>query len=74
MLAKSRFTDIVGANIRKYRHEAGLSQDELAAKCGFYRTYINLIETSKRSPSSYTLYRVAKALNVSVHKLFPETV
>ncbi|MCL4363738.1 helix-turn-helix domain-containing protein [Patescibacteria group bacterium] len=74
MLAKSRFTEIVGGNIRKYRQKAGLSQDELAAKCGFYRTYINLVETAKRTPSSYTLYRFAKALNVAVENLYPSTV
>ena len=74
MLAKSRFTEIVGMNIRKHRQQAGISQEELAAKSGFYRTYINLVETAKRTPSSYTLYRLAKALNISVFKLYPSTI
>lgn len=74
MLAKSRFTEIVGGNIRKYRKLANLSQDELAAKCGFYRTYINLVETAKRTPSSYTLYRFARALNIDIQNLYPSTV
>lgn len=74
MLAKLRFTKIVGGNIRKYRQKAGLSQDELAAKCGFYRTYINLVETAKRTPSSYTLYKLAKGLNIVVSALYQSTV
>lgn len=74
MLAKSRFTEIVGGNIRKYRQKAGLSQDELASKCGFYRTYINLVETAKRTPSSYTLYKLAKGLSIDIENLYPTTV
>jgi len=55
MLSKFRFTQIVGDNLRKIRTKKGLSQDELSHRCGFYRTYINLIETAKRTPSSYSL-------------------
>ncbi len=51
-----------------------MTQDELSHKCGFYRTYINMIETSRRTPSSYTLYKIAKALKVEVDELYPTTV
>lgn len=74
MLSKSRFTEILGANLKKIRTKKGLTQDELAAKCGFYRTYINLIETAKRTPSSYNLFRLASALKVEVDELYPTTV
>lgn len=74
MLAKSRFTEIVGGNIRKYRKLANMSQDDLAAKCGFYRTYINLVETAKRTPSSYTLFKLAKGLSIDIENLYPSTV
>ncbi|MBI4226179.1 helix-turn-helix transcriptional regulator [Candidatus Roizmanbacteria bacterium] len=74
MLSKSKFTEIVGANIRKIRTKKRLSQDELAHRCGFYRTYINLVETAKRTPSSYTLYRIAKTIRVKVDDLYPSTV
>lgn len=74
MLSRQKFTQIVGNNIKEVRKKKGLSQDELASMCGFYRTYINLVETAKRSPSSYSLYRIAKALEVEVDKLFPSTV
>jgi transcriptional regulator with XRE-family HTH domain len=74
MLSKHRFTEIVGINIKKIRQKKGWSQDKLSAECGFYRTSINLVETAKRTPSSYTLYRIAKALGVKVDQLYPSTV
>ena len=74
MLSKTKFQNIIGANIRKIRSDKNLTQDELAHKCGFYRTYINLIETSKRLPSSFSLYRIAFALGVKVDDLYPTTV
>lgn len=73
MLSKQKFTEIVGNNIKEARRK-GLSQDQLSAECGFYRTYINLVETAKRTPSSYTLFRIAKALKVPVDDLYPSTV
>lgn len=74
MLSKTKFLNIVGENIKRIRNEKGLTQDELASLCGFYRTYINLIETSKRLPSSFSLYRIAFALKVEVDDLYPKTV
>jgi len=74
MLSKIKFQNIIGANIRKIRSDKNLTQDELAHKCGFYRTYVNLIETSKRLPSSFSLYRIAFALGVKVDDLYPTTV
>jgi len=74
MLSKSKFTEIVGNNIRKARTAKGLTQDALSHKCGFYRTYINLIETHKRTPSSYNVYRIAKALKVEADLLYLSTV
>ena len=74
MLSRTKFLEIIGSNIRQIRKEKGLSQDELASMCGFYRTYINLIETSKRLPSSLSLYKIALALKVEVDRLYPKTV
>lgn len=70
MLSKTKFAQIIGANVRKARIEKGMTQDELAHECGFYRTYINLIETSKRMPSSYTLYKISIGLDVEIKKLY----
>lgn len=74
MLSRVKFKEIVGGNVKKIRTKKGLSQDELAHQCGFYRTYINLVETGKRLPSAYSLYRLAKGLQVAVDDLYPSTV
>lgn len=74
MLSKTKFTEIIGNNVKKIRTEKGLSQEEVCAKAGFYRSYLNLVERAKRMPSSYSLYKIAKALNVEVDRLYPSTV
>lgn len=74
MLSKKHFTEIIGNNLKKLRTEKRLTQDELASKCGFYRTYINLVETAKRTPSSYSLFRIASGLKVKVDDIYPSTV
>jgi len=74
MLSKAKFSEIIGNNLKRERMKKGLSQEELSSKCGFYRTYINLIETSKRIPSSYAIYKIAKALKIKVNSLYPSTV
>lgn len=66
--------EIVGNNIRDIRKEKKLTLDELSGESGFSRTYINLIENPRITPSSYNLYRIAKALNASVDDLYPTTV
>lgn len=73
MLSKSKFAQIVGKNIRRERNLAGLKQDKLSIKAGFYPSYVSMVETASRVPSSYSLHRIAKALGVSVAKLYPST-
>lgn len=74
MLSKSKFKEILGKNIARERKRQDLKQDALSVKCGFYRTYINLVEREKRTPSSYTLYKIANTLGIEVDKLYPSTV
>jgi len=74
MLSKKKFSEILGGNLRKERLKKKLTQDELAHMCKFYRTYINLVETAKRTPSSYSLFRIASALGIPVDSLYPSTV
>lgn len=71
MLSKSKFAQIVGQNIKRERNLQGLKQDKLSIKAGFYPSYVSLLETASRVPSSYSLHRIAKALGVSVAKLYP---
>lgn len=55
----------LAVNMRRERSRLGLSQDELAARCGLHRTYIGGVERAERNITLSTLEKVAKALDVS---------
>ncbi len=59
-----------GDKIRDLRKARGQSQEEFADQCGFDRTYISGIERGKRNPSLAAIETLAKALGISVAKLF----
>jgi transcriptional regulator with XRE-family HTH domain len=52
-------------NLRQYRVEAGLSQEELADLCGLHRTEISLLERCKRSPRLETIVILARGLKLA---------
>jgi transcriptional regulator with XRE-family HTH domain len=60
---------IVGLNIRKMRTDAGLSQEELAARMGVEQFYISGLEAGRRNPTLVTLWRAADALKVALAML-----
>lgn len=59
-------------NIAALRDESGLSQSQLAAKCGVVETAVSHWERGLSSPSGKRLPLVAEALGVSVSDLFNE--
>lgn len=60
---------LLGQAIRNRREQLGLSQERLAERCGFDRTYISMLERGKRNPSLLNLLRLAKGLQTSVSQL-----
>ena len=56
---------VVASNVKKLRREIGLSQEDLAEKCGLHRTYIGAIERSERNITLQTLEKLADSLGVS---------
>lgn len=56
--------------IRNRRKEIGLSQEELAKKCGVSRQTVNAIENNKYDPTLMLAFNLAKELNTTVDKLF----
>ena len=56
--------------IRQRRKELGLSQEELARRCGVSRQTINAIENNKYDPSLALAFALAKELKLSVDALF----
>ena len=57
---------ILGENVRTERVRQGLSQEELADKAGFHRTYIGMIERAERNITLRNLERLTEALDVSI--------
>lgn len=58
---------------KKFREEQRLSQAELSEKSGVARSIINGLETGRTQiTTTMTLFKIAKALNVSVNDLFYE--
>ena len=56
---------IVGENVRRARIGAGMTQEQLAERCGFSQQYLSGLERGRRNPTIVTLYELAQALGVS---------
>jgi len=63
---------ILGDAIRRYREQAGLSQEKLAEKANLHPVYVGKIERGEQWISLHALLRVAKALGVKVRDLVDE--
>lgn len=69
---KAHLTKIIGNNIYKYRTESGLTQEELSEKAGIGASFVARIESGQKIMSVPVLYRLAKALHVSIDMLLSE--
>ena len=56
--------------IRNRRKELGLSQEELAKRCGVSRQTINAIENNKYDPTLALAFRLGAELKLTVDQLF----
>ena len=63
---------IFAVNVRKYRTEQKLSQEELAELTGLHRTYISAIERERRNISIENIEKISTALNIDAYLLFKE--
>lgn len=59
-----------GHNVRKLREDLKYSQEEFANIAGVHRTYMGGIERGERNITLTTIYKIARALNISPAKLF----
>ena len=57
-------------SIREKRKEIGLSQEELAKKCGVSRQTVNAIENNKYDPTLALAFKLAQELKTTVDELF----
>lgn len=63
---------VFGKNLRKYRNELGVSQEQFADNCGLHRTYISAVERFQRNISIQNVQKIADALGIEPYKLFIE--
>lgn len=59
--------------IREKRKQQGLSQEELAQRCGVSRQTVNAIENNKYDPTLTLAFNLAKELQTTVDVLFHPT-
>ena len=55
---------LLALNLRRYRHERGLSQEELAHRAGIDRTYISALEREVYGATMDVLDKLAHELGV----------
>lgn len=59
----------IGAQVRRVREQALLTQEELASRAGVGLTTLNRIENNRSEPHFRTIRKLAKALDVDPREL-----
>jgi len=62
--------DVFIKNLRRIRRERGITQAELAEKCGSETSYIGQIEIGNRFPSLELIEKFADVLKIKPHLFF----
>lgn len=60
---------LLGLNVRKYRKQRGMTQEQLGLETEMERSYVSDLERGTRNPSVRAVERLAKALGVQPHLL-----
>lgn len=68
-MEKSTVLRKLGDAIRTAREQQGISQEELAFRCGLHRTYVGSIERSERNVALENIVKIAKALEIDAWQL-----
>ncbi|WP_026072771.1 helix-turn-helix domain-containing protein [Nodosilinea nodulosa] len=61
---------LFGKAVRRRRRELDISQEALAERAGMNRTYVSSVERGERNPTLESIDQFAKALNITVSRLF----
>ena len=62
----------VARRLRRFRHQSGLTQEELAARAGLNRNYVGMIEREENSPTVDTLEKLAAVLKIEPKLFFAD--
>lgn len=55
-----------GRNLKHYRLEMGLTQDDLATKINAHQTYIGKLELGTINPSLLRIFQITRALGIKL--------
>ena len=69
MATHAELLQVTGAVLRKLRQDAGLSQEELAARAELSRSTIDKCERRERLPSLEILIKLANGLNTKASEI-----
>lgn len=58
-----------GHRLKSLRQDKGLTQKQLALKCGLHKNYIGMVERGERNPSLLNIEIIAKGLEISISDL-----
>lgn len=64
----------LGANIKKYRLEQGLTQEYVAEQCSLSAGYYKMIELGHKTPKLETFIKIAEVLHTPLDKLLSGNV
>ena len=72
MSRRATLIQIFARNVKRYRLEAELTQEELAARADLHRTYVGSVERAERNVSLRAIEQLADALGVAPRRLLEE--
>ena len=61
-----------GKALKRYRTDAGLSQEKLAAKAGVHRNYVGDVERGIKNICHFNMWRVSQVLEVPLSRVMRE--
>lgn len=64
----------ISENIKKYRKERGMTQQQLSELCGVPAISLGRYERGERNPSIDTLIKIAEALDITIEKLINSSI
>lgn len=60
---------MLGAELKRARLKAGMTQEELAFKANVHRTYVSMLERDRGSPTLETLMNLCSAMGIKASDL-----
>jgi len=67
---KESISQLFGENVKKYRKQAGLTQEQLSERLGVSQKHLSIIETGSQFASASLIGRISQELKVSPGDLF----